>query len=300
MLQILDSDKGLFLDFGNSIYTLGQQNDNIVLKLDCSNSIFQLGYTDNTGLYLDLGNNTYKLGDFNFVVNGTCFIIDDNNSIIKTQGNGSDTGLYLDFSNRNYKIGDLDNISTGVLFVVDVTGNTIKTFQNDSENGLFLDFVNLQYKFGDFSIGRQTHLLIDNNNEFVSFYHSGNQKGLKLDFTNNEYYFGDFSTTTYLEIIGSQLTLTSQSNSIKIDGDNNEILTKFSGSENGLKLSFNSRLYSFGQLNGGNVTKLEIDDANQKLILSANLETASGGDAAEKWLKVTIGTTDYLIALLTP
>ena len=102
-------DKGLYLDFANSVYTLGQQGDNNTLKLDCGNNIFQLGRTDNFGLYLDLASSIYKLGDYNWGSNtGTAFIVDDSNAIIKTSTQGVDKGLYIDYPNYIYALGFTD------------------------------------------------------------------------------------------------------------------------------------------------------------------------------------------------
>lgn len=96
---------GLYLDFPNSVYTLGQQGDNNTLKLNCGNNIFQLGNTDNRGLYIDLSNSIYKLGDFGYSISGTNFIVDDSVEIIKTQNGGEDRGLYVNFASNIYSLG---------------------------------------------------------------------------------------------------------------------------------------------------------------------------------------------------
>jgi hypothetical protein len=220
---------------------------------DTANSVLKTYVGDDKGLYFDFANNSYTLGDYAGFNYNTKFIIDDNNQIIKTSNNATDKGLFLDFANNAYSFGDNANTnyleiignqltlssqsnrikidgdnneistfcnnqniglfanpssvvigetSSNNSIYFDLINNIIKTQYLGNDTGLFLDFVNLQYKFGDFSTGRQTHLLIDNNNEFVSFYHNTNQRGLKLDFTNQIYSFGQLNggNGTKLEI----------------------------------------------------------------------------------------------------
>lgn len=252
------------------------------------------GGTNPTSTYVPY-NNEGTFAD-SYIINDTA------NSVLKT-GFEAQTGLKLDYSNRNYILGDYDNNVSGTSLIVNDEFKYIQTLGSYQYRGLNLDFNTEIYTLGDYNgLTTNTRFVVDVNNQVIKTTDGGTNKGVFLDFANNEYTLGDVSNTNSLEIINNQLALTSQSNSIKIDGDNNEILTKYSGSEKGLKLNFSSSLYSFGDFGGtNNSTKLEIDDANQKLILSANLETTNAGSgAAGKRLKITIGGSDYLIDLITP
>ena len=88
---------------------------------------------------------------------------------------------------------------------------------------------------------------------------------------------------------------------LTVDDSNNIIKTAYNNEDAGINLNYSNKVYGFGQITGGSGTKLEIDDDNEKLILSANLETTNAGSgAAGKRLKITIGGSDYLIDLITP
>lgn len=215
-------------------------------------------------------------------------INDAANSVLKTVYEGNDIGLKIDFANGygqlysntgsglfydglNSIIGDYTFKNNGTYFSVDDYSTIIQSRYQNTDKGLLIDFLNQQYVLG--------------NPEGGSWGNANNSDGLMMNLS------GEIISLGYNFSGGVTLYM---------DNSNETIRTYMGGSNTGLSLDFLNKLYSFGQLNGGNSTKLEIDDNNQKLILSSNLETASGGDAAEKWLKVTIGTTDYLIALLNP
>ena len=289
---------------------------------DTENSVLKTNFEAQTGLKLDYAYKAYILGDYDNNVNGTSLWVQDTDKCIKTVGDYGWKGLLLDFNTQVYTLGDYEGLTTSTRFVVDVINQVIKTTDGGTDKGVFLDFANNIYGFGnsasnslsftpnefnlsnrlkiDFTaadilyigdIGQNntgTAFAVDPRDSIIQTFDSSSNTGLFLDFVNSQYKFGEFS-------LGNQIHL--------LIDDSNKFASFYSGNnQNGLKLDFiNNRLYSFGQLNGGNLTKLEIDDINQKLILSANLETTNAGSgAAGKRLKITIGGNDYLIDLITP
>ena len=94
------SDVGLYLDFSNLKYTLGDNANNV-------------------GFISNLGNSSFAIGDPTYYGQGTSLIVDDNNELIKTTYGGSDLGLSLDFTNNQYKLGDYNNGNNGTKLTLD-------------------------------------------------------------------------------------------------------------------------------------------------------------------------------------
>jgi hypothetical protein len=265
-------DIGLYLDFANSIYTLGAQGDSNTLKLDCGNNIFQLGRTDNFGLYLDLANSIYKLGDYNYSFNnGTTFIVDDLNAIIKTLNNGADKGLYIDFANNVYnlgvgtrglyinlntnlyKLGDYDDNNNFTYFGIDDDNKIIKTSCQSTDKGLYIDFTTKLYKLGDFDTTYNgTSLILDDENYIIKTTSSGYDKGLFFDFANNQYSLGDYDGAingiTLLVNDAAQL-ISFFSPRVQYTGQDSATIAAFTGNTAG-QLAYNSDLNSFQYYNG--------------------------------------------------
>jgi hypothetical protein len=104
-----NQDKGLYLDFVNLSYQIGDWNVNnngTTLLIDDLNGLINTYYNGQQGgLYLDLPNRNYFLGDWNGNNNGTYFYVNDNTSIIYAKGNGQNKGLYIDFNTDTYILG---------------------------------------------------------------------------------------------------------------------------------------------------------------------------------------------------
>lgn len=301
------AETGLKLDYAYKAYILGDYDNNVngtsLWVQDTDKCIKTVGDYGWKGLLLDFNTQVYTLGDYEGLTTNTKFVVDVINQIIKTMDGGTDKGVFLDFANNIYGfgnstyetslsftnnefnlsnrlkidftdgnvlyIGDIDSSYTKTAFAVDPVNSIIQTFDSNNKTGLKLDFANKLYSLGELNGGNNTRLEIDGNNQFIrTFNDNTGVRGFDLNFANDEYYFGASSGTG----IGG----------VYVNGVN--------------------RTVKIGDSTGnGDNTFLQIDDNNQKLILSANLETASAGSgAAGKRLKITIGGNDYLIDLITP
>lgn len=168
------------------------------------------------------------------------------------------------------------NGSNGFSLEFNVESEIIATTYNGSNLGL-----NLNFPENIGGIGKGSSL----SNTFL--------KGIwvtNLNGTNPNILIGDFDS-------GYPGNLTQ----LVVDDSNSTIITRSQYEDAGINLDFSNKLYGFGQITAGNGTSLKIDDVNQKIILSPNLETTSAGSGpAGKRLKISIGANSYLIDLLNP
>jgi hypothetical protein len=142
----------------------GTFEDSFIIN-DTANSVLKTYVGDDKGLYFDFANNAYKLGDFNTYNNGTCFIIDDGNTIIKTSNNATDKGLFLDFVNLQYKFGEF-SLGNQINLLIDDSNKFASFYSGGNQNGLKLDFINNRlYSFGQLNGGNLTKLEIDDINQ---------------------------------------------------------------------------------------------------------------------------------------
>jgi hypothetical protein len=279
------------LNIGNSTFEMNLEDLATTLGVGSGGGI------NPTSTYIPF-NNEGTFAD-SYIINDTA------NSLLKFVYEGNDIGLKINFANgygQLYSntgsglfydgsvsaIGDYTFNNNGTYFFVEDYNSIIQSKYQNTDKGIYLDFANNAYKLGDFNLSNNgTHIAIDDVNSTIYTHGNNALNGLELNCLTEVYRLGDFNGNTN----GTRLV---------VDNVNQIIKTQANG-DKGLFLDFANNVYSLGDFGDtNNSTKLEIDDNNQKLILSANLETASAGDAAEKWLKVTIGTTDYLIALLNP
>jgi hypothetical protein len=146
-----------------------------------------------------------------------------------------------------------------------------------------------------------TSSLYESGSVLKSVY-GGNDIGLKLDFANEQYYLGDYTSSkglvradcfngsvhlsgdngTSIQLDGSNLetyitsryiNLSSNDNNLSIiqNGNNQSLVTSYSGSDIGLKLDYANSIYQLGQLTGGNQTKLTIDDPTSTISITGSL-----------------------------
>jgi hypothetical protein len=221
-------DKGLYLDFANNLYQLGDSTIGTFLTIDTTNQVISTTFVGNDdGLKLDSINRDFYLGDFNSNNNGTYFNINDNDSIIRTVGYNNNIGLYLDFANVVYELKNAQqvglNITNGYLTKLgDYTGN--------------------QYGY--------TYLTIDADASLIKTSNGGQDKGLKLDFGNSQYSFGEYDNANN----GTRLLI----------NDSGRIIQTISGQNEGLELNFTTKSYTLGDYDGSlNNTRLNLNDTNQ-------------------------------------
>ena len=63
-----------------------------------------------TGLGLDFGNRVTYIGDWNNLIGGTTFVVNDAAEEIYTRKSGLVNGIYINYSSNYYQFGDFNNI----------------------------------------------------------------------------------------------------------------------------------------------------------------------------------------------
>ena len=121
------------------------------LKVDDQISSIKSKYQGNDiGLYLDFANNVFTLGDTNFP-NDISLQISATNDAIVTNYNGAANGLVIDFFNGQYALGDYNTTTFGTQILIDNQSGqqSIRTLNNSNYIGLLLDFGLDVYRFGN-------------------------------------------------------------------------------------------------------------------------------------------------------
>jgi hypothetical protein len=252
---------GLKLDFTNNEFLFGGQYNS------GSNIFIQGGSVQGQGNGINAGfifNDTYiTLGDYSNLTNGTQLTIEENNQIIKTQSVGNDIGLKLDFANNEYYFGDYTtgaNIylaifastatfgNNSTLLSVDIGNDFISAKYLNNDNGFFLQLANKIYQFGQITGGNAVKLTFDDTNDRIYTTGISNQvSGLDIYPNLQQFYFGVNSTNNLTHLFINDVA--------EVGYFAN------AGFVQGLYLDFASTTYKFGQINGGNETRLEIFDA---------------------------------------
>lgn len=233
-------------------------------------------YGGYTGLGLDFANFVSYLGDWNNLINGTSFVVNDATQNIYTTYNANVNGISLDYILGLYKFGNIGNITN---ITIDNNNEYIQFNINASQFGiidalngltifgngaplLVLDLANRKSVLGDYYGSlNSTYLQIDHNNDIIATYLSGGELGLYLDFSAKVYKFGD--------VINAN-----NKTKITIDDANNEIVFDTNG--------------------GVNVFKCNL------LQFDGSVTTASSSGNSGQHLQVTINGTPYVIQLLNP
>lgn len=171
-----------------------------------------------TGLGLDFGNRVTYIGDWNNLINGTTFVVNDNSQTIYTLRGGTNNGIVFDFNLKTYQFGDMGvstsifidsnneyisfNISSIQLGIIDNINSFVQFGNNECI--LLLDFANRTSILGDYgNFGIGLYLQVDNNNNFIGAYNSNGNYGLALEYANNIFSLGDRSglvNNTYIAV----------------------------------------------------------------------------------------------------
>jgi hypothetical protein len=152
------------------------------------------------GLKLDFANSVYALGDFDNINYNTSFIINDILQQITTNSSRGLEGLRLDFGSENYCLGDWFGVTTnGNALIIDSLNNFIYTRDLNYQKGLLINFGNNIYAFGDYGFSNNnTHFYINDSLQQIGIKSNlGDYNGLKIDFSNSIFMFGDFGITGY-------------------------------------------------------------------------------------------------------
>jgi hypothetical protein len=268
--------------------------------------------------YNDLGNEIYLTA--NRIPKGTGIEhlndsnISDDGSVIKTISGSNDIGLKLDFANTNQLV-QLGDINTGneLNFEFDsLNGEFTFVKSNTGDQLLRLDFTNDIVEIGNINNGfnagisiqqnnsvqilggqnNNTKLAVDDQFSLINTQYGGNDIGLKLDFSSSKFTLGDtpngfgfvYDAPNQLYYFGDY---GQNGNTIEYNSSTGIITTNFGFDNNGLKFEMSNAIYQFGQITGGNQTKLTIDDATQTVTIT--------GSVAVTGLSAGTGSGDVLM-----
>jgi len=123
---------GLFLDFSNTTYVLGDTFNNNqgykVIIIDGSH-ISTAIETQEAGLYINSSVDTW-VGDYNSINNGLYFKVDNTNTNFQTYVGANGLGLKIDTNNGIYQLGDFDGNINNTSFGVDDNNITLIASSN--------------------------------------------------------------------------------------------------------------------------------------------------------------------------
>jgi hypothetical protein len=187
------------------------------------------------------------------------YLVQPSPNTLFTRFPGVETGLQIDYASGSYAIGDYAYYSSGSALSINDVNQTILTLNQNEENGLRLDFFNMEYKLGTLYDPNSIYLLV--GQDIIQTSYKNHNSGFYFDMAESKYRIGDYGryrNGVYIDI----------------DDDNNRIETYHSGSKVGLQIDSNNGTdtYTLGQYdNGGNKTKLIVDDYNQTITLSGSV-----------------------------
>ena len=147
----------------------------IKFEIDIINSIIKTSYQSQAkGIFLDFTNSIFSLGDFIGINNSSSLTINDNlqqatiNCAHIELVSGGTAGFLSDSSIGISKIGDINNNDSGTIFIVDNNNTKIYSKIGGNDKGLMLDFINSTYKFGAIDSGI-CGLIVNDNASQVYF-----------------------------------------------------------------------------------------------------------------------------------
>jgi len=309
-----------------------------------STGVNGLNGTTNIGLGGTLTSNTLISGANSFNLNlQNLFVFQSNSKVLSFLNEDfSNNSSEISSGNGNFlQLRTSNNVSGGKSIII-IEPKKIKSTYQDINYGLNLDFNNQRFALGDYDIlgGKKNSLQIDDNlskiylttgrsstNNVPDLFYAENTSSavrvVKLgDFGNFNNKFslqindgGNilFTTTTIgnngIYITNQSAILGAQTQNgylfLNIDYTQNIISTfNTAGTDTGLKLNFNNKIYTFGGFNvGGNI--IEIDDqantikfeTSSLIFNGATLEDPTPGVVATKALLITLNGTQYKINL---
>jgi hypothetical protein len=125
-LQVNNNGTNLQIDDNQSYIKTQYLGSDLGLLIDYANTKYRLGADDDRGFVAD-GNSTFTMGDPNTQGSyGTTLKVDDNLGIIATLGNGQTKGLLVDLNNEKYNLGDYDQYANGTRIEIQDPAQTIK------------------------------------------------------------------------------------------------------------------------------------------------------------------------------
>lgn len=163
-------DIGLQLAFDYRTYLFGDYNSVqtgnalVINDYGLETQMTLNGYTQGFQFYNDPNSKYYRIGDLGNYENGSILLIDDWNSVTKTQYQNNDIGLQLDFANDSYSLGDIGGVGNHNILTIDNLGGQIALAGNNSFYGIDISHVlsGRKISVGDFSdINNSTKIVVD-------------------------------------------------------------------------------------------------------------------------------------------
>lgn len=236
------------LDYFNISNITSSKNVNFTIDVD-NEIIKTLHNYNDIGLKLDFANSVYQFGQIN-AGNITYLTINDTNQTISTFHNNNNKGLNFQYQAQRYNFGHIAN--NGLTLQIENATSQLTVLCNPvqsggSSNGLFLDLTNNRnYLFGQFNGGSQTHLRVSDLNSQITANFSGSINGINLRQSSHTFGFISGSQTNTLRF-NSNLTVGFYYNNL-LNGLNIQHESTISGLER----------YDFGKLYGASNTQYKI------------------------------------------
>lgn len=192
---------------------------------------------------------------------------------------------------------------------LDINYGALNFYNNFANKGLYINIDSLQSQ--DLTTNYYTKINYSSTIINTEYQNGGGSliEGIILNFSNKSYQLGSINgNINYIQVSEqyNYIELTTglaggNSTTLRIDDNLSYIKTSYLGNGIGISLEFANNIFYLGDYdNNINGTVLAVDDANQKLILSNNLKSATAGGSSGQHLKIRVGSTDYKIQLLNP
>jgi hypothetical protein len=191
-------------------------------------------YGGYTGLGLDFANFVSYLGDWNNLINGTSFVVNDATQTIYTLINGVNNGFNLDFNLALYRFGDIGTNST---LIIDGNNQYLQLLIGSNQY-FFADNTTQSTKTG-------SSYTLTTNNTGVYTDQSGTLFGLKADFVNKISAIGDYN----LAYNSYFLSIDDTNGTLDINGANLQSNTASGNSGEHLVIVLNGTTYKIQLLN---------------------------------------------------
>jgi hypothetical protein len=267
----------ILIDDFNQLITTQLQFNDIGLKLDFANTIYQFGAITGGG------QTTFEINDTTQSFTTKQFYSPTNTANVIN-------GIDLNLQSEVYKFGAINGAYGNHHLISDSQNYWFYTRLFGQNRGFFFQVSNLArtYRFGEITTNNRTQITIDDIAETTTFFHAGVQKGLKLDYAQRRYGFGQLSA--------NNLT------SFNIEDNGGFIYCLYQNNGIGFSFQGNVSVYQYGQISGGNQTRLTIADAATYPVQvdGTNVLSGTSGGSSGQHLKIKVNGVDYKIRLENP
>jgi hypothetical protein len=198
--------------------------------------------------------------------------------------------------------------------------NGLNLFEVQNTNQIWLTTFgsNIRYKLENniadgitlsgFNLSNSNSTIFKLSDSLINTRYNNSEIGLKLDFANNVYQLSRdigiyIDWNTGITDIGDKLANWGQGATLSVDASQSIIKTFYGTNiDKGIKLDFQSDIYEFGRLTGGNTKTFAINDAAAFgfQFSGTGITQATTGANSGQYLKVKVGGIDYVIELKNP